>query len=759
MESRANLGRTDLYLHRELSMLEFNARVLAMAEDPEVPLLERVRFLAICSANLDEFFEIRVSGLRQLAERGLPRTEPDGLTALESLKRISARTHELVAQQYRLLNEDLLPALAVQGIHLHRRDRWDRGITRWARKYFIHEVLPVLTPIGLDPAHPFPRILNKSLNFVVTVEGTDAFGRGAGVAVVQVPRSLPRVIRLPNHLAKGTHDFVMLSSIIHANIAELFPGMKVTGCSQFRVTRNSDLWVDEEEVDDLMRALKGELPQRQFGDEVRLELAENCAVATAQFLLEKFGLGPDDLYFCGGPVNLNRLSVLHQLVDRPDLKYSSFIPRVALPIERARDPFDVLRKTDVLLHHPFDSFAPVVDLIRHAAQDPKVLAIKQTLYRTGADSPIVAALIEAARLGKEVTVLVELRARFDEAENIDLATRLQEAGAKVAYGIVGFKTHCKMLLIVRREKGRLRHYVHLGTGNYHHKTATAYTDIGFLTCDREIGDDIHKLFNQLTGLGRVRNLKKVIQSPFSLHRTLLSLIRREAELARQGRKAFIVARMNALTDPRTIQALYRASQAGVEIDLIVRGVCCLRPGIKGVSERIRVRSIVGRFLEHSRIFLFHADGEDLVYAASADWMQRNLSWRVETCFPIEDPHLKQQLIAETLDLYRADNTQAWLLKDDGRYRRLTPGAARPVSAQATLLENICGSIERKLKPQRLEKLRLGLESRAGERVVVEPALGKGDPEPVVPEGANADGRDRPAAPAAVEPGGNPEQRN
>jgi polyphosphate kinase len=691
-----NLRAPQLYLNRELSQLEFNARVLALAKDPSTPLLERLRFLTICSTNLDEFFEIRVAGLKQQQAVGAPRVEPDGMSTQETLRRIGERAHALVAEQYGFLNRELLPALEAEGLRLLERPSWSTQQQRWIRRYFQVEVLPVLTPVGLDPAHPFPRILNKSLNVVVSLEGEDAFGRGSGVAVVQVPRSLPRLIALPR--ADGApHEFVLLSSIVHEHIGEAFPGMRVTGCFQFRVTRNSDLWIDEEEADDLMRALKGELADRNFGDAVRLEVADTCTDSMAHFLLSTFGLELGDLYRVPGPVNLHRMVAIHELADRPELKYPAFLPRVRKRIEQgAGDLFAVLARGDVLLHHPFDSFAPVVDLVRQAASDAAVLAIKMTLYRTGADSPVVDALIEAARAGKEVTAVVELRARFDEADNIALATRLQQAGANVVYGVVGYKAHAKMLLIVRREGRRLRRYVHLGTGNYHTRTARSYTDIGLLTCNVEIGEDVHRLFMQLTGLGQVRRLQRIVQSPFSLHAKLLALIEFEAREARAGRTGRIVAKMNALSEPEIIQALYRASQAGVEIDLIVRGLCCLRPGVPGVSDRIRVRSIVGRFLEHTRIFYFHAAGEERCFCASADWMQRNLFRRVETCFPVEEQRLVQRLVGEGLEPYLADNAQSWILRADGVYERSQPGDRPRFAAQEVLLERLCdaGGAER-----------------------------------------------------------------
>ncbi len=683
-----NLKNPELYINRELSLLEFNRRVLLQSLDESTPLLERLKFLCIASSNLDEFFEIRVAGLKQQVSYGSQQRGPDNLTPAEQLHLISVTVHELVKEQYRILNDVLIPALETEGIRFSRRPDWTEKQKVWVRRYFRRELLPVLSPIGLDPAHPFPRVLNKSLNFIVSLEGKDAFGRSSGIAIVQAPRSLPRVIRLPASCATTAHDFVFLTSIIHANVDELFPGMKATGCYQFRVTRNSDLFVDDEEVEDLLRALEGELPSRRFSEAVRLEVADNCPEEMVHFLMHQFALEPDDVYQVDGPVNLHRLMAIPDMVERPDLKFPGFTPGLPRRLRHNTDLFDVIRKGDVLLHHPFQSFAPVIDLLRQAARDPRVLAIRQTLYRTGPDSGIVEALIEAARNGKEVTVVIELRARFDEAANIELATELQDAGAHVVYGVVGYKTHAKMMLIVRREGRQLRRYVHLGTGNYHSRTARLYTDLGLMTVDAEIGEDVHRIFQQLTALGKATRLRKLLQSPFTLHKSMLAFIEREIEHARAGKPARIIAKMNALVEPQIIEALYRASQAGVKIDLIIRGICCLRPGVKGVSENIRVRSIIGRFLEHTRIFYFLNDGAEEVWCSSADWMGRNFFRRVETCFPVEDRRLKQRVIREGLECYLADNTQAWVLRPDGSYQRCTPGKARPRSAQAVLLEQL-----------------------------------------------------------------------
>jgi polyphosphate kinase len=680
-----DLADPKLYLNRELSQLEFNRRVLEQAKDPGTPLLEQLRFLTIASSNMDEFFEIRVAGLKQQIVYGIEQVGPDGLTAAETLRRVSQTAHALVEEQYRLLNQELLPALAREGIQLLRRADWTEKQRRWIRRYFSAEVLPVLTPMGIDPAHPFPRVLNKGLSFLVTLDGTDAFGRDSGIAVVQVPRSLPRLIRLPANLGAGENAFLMLSSVIHAQVSELFPGMEVADCHQFRVTRNSDLWVDEEDVDNLLQAVKGELPGRKYGDAVRLEVAQGCSDELTRMLLRNVGLGTEDLYRVDGPVNLNRLAAIYEGVQRPELKHAPFVPGVRKRL-RAKDLFEVIRKGDVVLHHPFESFTPVVQLLQQAAADPHVLAIKITVYRTDADSPLVAALLEAALAGKEVTAVIELRARFDEAANIDIATRLQEAGANVVYGVVGYKAHAKMILIVRREGRRLRRYVHLGTGNYHAGTARAYTDIGFLTCSAETAQDVHKVFQDLTGLGRAGRLQELLQSPFTLRKQLLERIEFETREAEHGRLGRIVARMNALSEPGIIRALYRASQAGVTIDLVVRGICCLRPGVPGVSENIGVRSIVGRFLEHSRVFWFQNGGEGVLYASSADWMARNLFSRVEIAFPIRDERLRERVFEECLELQLADNAQAWVLQPDGSYQRARPGKRRPIVSQSVLLQ-------------------------------------------------------------------------
>jgi polyphosphate kinase len=675
------LDHPSLYLNRELSLIAFHRRVLTLAADRATPLLERLRFLTIVSRIVDEFYEVRVAGLLQGATLELRPPGPDGLARREVLARIAAEMQALVAEQYRVLNDEVLPALAAEGVRLPLRANLSPRLTAWARRYFEEQALPVLTPLGLDTAHPFPNVQNKGLNFIVSLEGQDAFGRPAQLAIVQVPRCLPRLIRVPPGVAEAPYEFMMLSTVIQAGVDLLFPGLTVRGCHPFRVTRNSELWVDEEESDDLLRALEMELPRRNYGDAVRLEVGDACSDGDVELLLHQFGLERTQLFRVSGPVNLHRLAPLPDLVDRPELRFPAFTPR--LPVPRGADLFRELRRGELLLHHPYESFAPVLDLLRQAADDPAVLAIKMTLYRTGHDSPVVDSLVEAARAGKAVTVVVELRARFDEAANIRLATRLQEAGATVVYGVVGYKAHCKMLLVLRREGESLRRYVHLGTGNYHTTTARLYTDLGLMTCDPAIGRDVHLLFGQLTGLQQAAPLEKVLASPFHLAESIVARIDAEAEAARAGRPSGVRARLNSLIDPGVIQALYRASQAGVPIDLMVRSLCRLRPGVPGVSETIRVRSTVGRFLEHARAFAFVAGGRDEVFLSSADWMERNLHRRVEVAFPVGDPALKARVLREAFALYDREDPSTWELQADGRWRRLGDGGGG--SAQAALL--------------------------------------------------------------------------
>ncbi|HEX4781987.1 MAG TPA: polyphosphate kinase 1 [Usitatibacter sp.] len=673
------------FLNRELQALEFNRRVLALAEDKSVPILERLKYLCIVSSNLDEFFEIRVSGLKEQIKLGAKASGPDGMSPLAVFRQVAARAQGIVERQYRLLNEEVLPGLAKEKIRFLRRAEWTPSQQEWIRDYYFREMMPVLTPIGLDPSHPFPRVFNKSLNFAVELEGRDAFGRDSRAAIVQAPRVLPRVILLPKQVAHGPTDFIFLTSILHAHVGELFSGMNVQGCYQFRVTRNSDLFVEEEEVKDLKKALQGELPQRHFGDAVRLEVADNMSEAMTRFLLGQFGLEADDLYSVAGPVNLVRLMSIPGQVDRPDLEFPPFTPGLPKAFSKGRDIFETIRKCDQLLHRPFQSFQPVIDFIQQAARDPRVVAIKQTVYRTGTDSVIMQTLIDAARAGKEVTVVVELMARFDEEANINWAARLEEVGAHVVYGVVGHKTHAKMALVVRREDGKLVRYAHLGTGNYHPRTARLYTDFDLLTADRDVCGDVNEVFQQLTGLGKVTKLKHVWQSPFTLHQRVLEAIENETKIARSGKPARIVAKMNALLEPQVIEALYKASKAGVKVDLIVRGLCALRPGVPGLSENIRVRSIVGRFLEHTRIFEFKGGGQTLVRLSSADWMDRNFFRRIELSFPVTDAKLKSRVVNEGLKPYLDDNTEAWDMQPDGTFKRMKRGRRKARSAQMALM--------------------------------------------------------------------------
>jgi len=676
----------DRYINRELSLLEFNHRVLAQASDPSVPLLERLRFLCISCTNLDEFFEVRVAGLKQRLEIGAKSPGPDLMTPQELLDDIRHRSNALIEQQYNLLNNVLLPELAGEHIHFIHRSGWSDEQRAWLSDFYSNEIVPVLTPVTLDPSRPFPRILNKSLNFIVRLKGKDAFGRKRNRAVVQAPRSLPRLIRLPESLAEpGDVSYVFLSSIIHANVAALFPGMKVEGCYQFRVTRNSNLYVDQEEVEDLVRSLEGELAASRYGAAVRLEISDQCPEDLSEFLLDHFHLDRTDIFTVDGPVNLNRLAKVCEIDDRPDLLYEPFMPGLPDELKTQSSIFAILKRQNILLHHPYQSFSLVVDFVGEAAEDPKVLAIKQTLYRTGANSPIVDNLVKAANLGKEVTVVVELMARFDEAENISSANRLQEAGAHVVYGLVGFKTHAKMCMIVRREPSGIKRYVHLGTGNYHPGTTRVYTDYGYMSSNESLGEDVHKVFMQLTSLTEANNLVKIITAPFSLFDALAEKIDREIAIAKDGKTARIIAKVNALIDPKIIEKLYEASAAGVTIDLIVRGICSLRPGVPGLSDNINVRSIVGRFLEHSRVYYFRNDGKEEFYCSSADWMDRNFFRRNETCFPIKQKPLKERLLSD-LELFLADNTEAWVLHGNGIYEHLKPAGGSAVSAQQQLLE-------------------------------------------------------------------------
>lgn len=680
------------YINRDLSLLQFHLRVLAQAASPHHPLLERLFFLMIFSSNIDEFFEIRVAGIMQKLNLGDVSTSVHGMRPSEILNEISAITHDAINEQYRILNEDILPALAKEDIRYLKRDELNAEQSAWMKRYFTEQVSPVLTPISIDPAHPFPRLVNKSLNFIATLEGKDAFGRDINLAIVPAPRSLPRVIRLPDELTDGKEHHVMLSAIIHEHIGELFPGMSVTGCHQFRLTRNADLDLADD-VDDIAKALEGELENRRFGDKVRLEVTTDCPTPISDYLLNEFELHDNQLYRVNGPVNLTRLLFDFNI---PKLRYQPFTHIVPKPFRRELDKLDkstsmfaAMRKGNVLVHHPFHAFSPIINLLWEAAKDPKVLAIKQTLYRSGTNSEIVKALAAAARNGKEVTAVIELRARFDEASNIAVANYLQEAGAVVVYGIVGYKTHAKLMLIVRREDDRIRRYVHLGTGNYHAANAKVYTDYGLFSADPDISEDVHKIFQELTGMGKPANLKKLLHAPFTLHEKLMSFIEDEIAHAKAGKRAHIIIKVNALTERRLIDKLYDASQVGVKIELILRSMCCLRPQVKGLSENITVRSVIGRFLEHTRIYYFYNNGDERLYCGSADWMDRNLFHRVEVAFPIEDKKLFKQIYQDGLLNYLQDNVQAWALNGDGIWQQIQPAVDEvPHIAQDHLLRVI-----------------------------------------------------------------------
>ncbi len=666
-------------------MLAFNRRVLAQAQDADIPLLERLKFLCIVSSNLDEFFEVRVASL--LARDREAGASGQGIWMRE-FDQVSAAAHALVDEQYHTLNDQILPALAEQGIHLLRHLDRNDAQRLWVKDYFEREVRPLLTPIVLDPAHPFPQVVNKSLNFIVELAGKDAFGKGTTIAVMKAPRVLPRIIRLPEGLNGTGIAYCLLSSVIHAHIADLFPGRQVLGYSQFRVTRDSDLWVDEVEVKNLRQALKGELQTRQFGFAVRLEVAQNCPENLSNFLLDQFDIAPEFLYPVDGPVNMVRLNELIDYASEPAYRFAPFAADLSMPVAH-EDIFTLISQRDWLLHHPYQSFEPVIEFLRSAAVDPSVVAVKQTIYRTGMNSELMESLIAAAQNGKEVTVVVELMARFDEEANINWADKLERVGAQVVYGVVGMKTHAKMALVIRRESGKLKMYAHLGTGNYHPTTTKFYTDFGLLTANQSLAREVNEVFINLTSLTRPKKLSHLWVAPFELSKELLKAIHNETQIAAEGGSGRIIAKMNALQDESIILALYEASKAGVKIDLIVRGACVLRPGVPGLSENIRVRSIVGRFLEHSRIFYFHNGGKADIYLASADWMNRNLFRRVEVAFPVLDPELKQRVMDEGLKPYLKDNHNAWELDADGHYHRRKPSARQPMfSAQDHLMETL-----------------------------------------------------------------------
>ncbi len=677
-----NFHDPQYFLNRELSWLEFNQRVLEEALTPENPLLERLKFLCIVSSNLDEFFEIRVAGLQQQKQNASLVTGADGLSASSQLKAISERTRKLVGDQYRCWREDLVPALAEKGIRFLTYPDVSSADRAYVQDYFQNEVYPVLTPLAIDPVHPFPQLLNKSLNVVVELEAPKGDER-LKLAVVQVPRILPRLVPLPRE--DGTYDFIFIGHVIQHHVGSLFHGMRVLSSHLFRVTRNSDLYIDEEESENLLRMIEQELRHRSRGNAVRLETQMDCPESVVNRLLDIFHLEKADLYKVDGPINFIRLFPVIAQIDRPDLKFKPFVAPVIPALRAHPDLFAAIRKQDLLLHHPYESFQTVVDFVGLAAEDPKVLAIKQTLYRTSGDSPIVASLIEAAQNGKQVTAVVEIKARFDEAANIKWARVMQEAGVHVVYGLVGLKTHAKLSMVVRRDEDGIRRYVHLGTGNYHPSTAKLYTDLGLLTCREEIGSDCAELFNLLTGVSEFPGMQKLLVAHWTLHKEMCRLIRAEADHHKAGRPAGIRLKLNSLVDEEVITALYEASSAGVPIELTVRGICCLRPGVKGVSENIKVRSIVGRFLEHSRIYRFENGGSPLLYLASADWMPRNFYRRVETCFPLDDPAICKR-VEDQLDLEAKDNVKARELQSDGSYvRKKIRAKAERIHAQEIFL--------------------------------------------------------------------------
>lgn len=665
-ETHAKFG-PEHFLNRELSWLEFNQRVLDEARDRKNPLLERVKFFCIVSSNLDEFFEVRVAGLKQQLESGVVERSVDGFTTTQTLRAVNRRVRQLVEDQYRCWREELVPGLAKHGIRFLELDELEAADLAWLENFYRTQIRPVLTPLAIDPSHPFPQLLNKTLNMIVRLELVQNGQPQQHLAVVQVPRVLPRLVKLPREDAR--QDYVFLGHFIGHYLADIFPGTRILGYWHFRVTRNSELYIDPEDTANLLKAVENELHNRRKGDAVRLEVERDCPPEIRQTLLGYLHLGEDDLFLIDGPVNPTRLMAICEGDHSPELRDPPYLAPVALALRDRGELFAAIRERDILLHHPFESFGTVVSLIEQAAEDPGVLAIKQTLYRTGGDQRIVGALMNAARNGKQVTAVVELRARFDEANNIQWARRMEEAGVHVVYGLVGLKIHAKMCLIVRRDEDGIRRYLHLGTGNYNPATSRFYTDVGLLTCRPEFGDDATNLFNLLTGICQFQEMRKLLIAPFELHQRMMGYIRRETENAKKGLPARIFAKMNALVDEEMISALYHASQAGVRVDLVVRGICCLRPGVKGVSENITVRSIVDRFLEHSRVFYFENACQPEIFAGSADWMPRNFFRRIEVVFPIEDGNLRERIVSEVMALSLADNVKARHLRPDGSYER------------------------------------------------------------------------------------------
>jgi len=707
-ESQAarELSAPENFINRELSWLEFNRRVLEEAEDSNQPLLERVKFLGIVSSNLDEFFEIRVAGIKQQIASETSDVGPDGMSPTETFEAIEHVAHEMVAEQYALWNKEIEPLLRQNQIIIHHMDELSDKRAAWARRYFQQEVFPMLTPLAVDASHPFPQLLNKSHNLLVRARAKK--GGNPMHAIVQVPRAVSRLIHMPRGDKNDeTWNYIYLASLIKQHVADLFPGLILDGVHAFRVTRNSDLYVDEEEAENLLRSIEQELRRSSRGNAVRLEVEADCPEDFSDLLLEFFQLTPADLYKLDGPLSMTHLAPLLTNDAFAKLKDRVFQPAPDPALPPHADVFEAMRRQDILLHHPYESYDPVVELVESAATDPLVLAIKITLYRTSGDSPIVGALVDAARNGKQVTALVELRARFDEAANIQWARRLEEAGAHVVYGVVGLKTHCKALLVVRRDPDRLRQYVHLGTGNYHPRTARIYTDFSLFTTAPALTEEVAMVFNTLTGLAGYPGLRKLLVAPFDLHERLIALIERERDHAAAGKPARIVAKLNSLVDQEVIEKLYEASRAGVKIDLIVRGICSLRPKIPGLSDNIRVISIVGRFLEHSRIYYFGNDGQPDLYLASADWMPRNFYRRVEIAFPIESPPLREEIINEVLPRFLTDYVKARELQPDGNYVRLKPEEGAPRSqAQLQFRERSRRQAQKLAEKQRAAKMRL-----------------------------------------------------
>jgi polyphosphate kinase len=687
-ETGSDLSDCSLYVNRELSLLEYDQRVLEEARDPSNPLLERLKFLCIVASNLDDFFEVRVAGLKQQEQSNIGVPGPDGMTPAAQLAAISVRVRKMVDDTYRAWNEDLAPALKENHIVFLRYEELTQAEKRYYTTYFEKSVYPVLTPLAVDPVHPFPQLLNKSLNVAVELEGT---GIDTNLGVVQVPRILPRLL-LYKPRKNGDYRHLFVGNLIQANVASLFNGVHVKGAYQFRVTRNSELYLTEDDTDNLLRSLENELRKRNRGAAVRLEVQKDCPRHIADQLLQVFGLTKDDLYVVNGPVNFTRLLPVIAEIDRPDLKFRSFTPAIVTAPHDEEDIFSQIRRKPILLHHPYESFQTVIDFIEQASEDPNVLAIKQTIYRTSGDSPIIASLAQAAQSGKQVTAVIELKARYDEAANIKWAKFLQEAGVNVVYGIAGLITRAKLALVVRKEADGIRRYLHLATGNYHPSTAKLYEDFGLLICDPEITNDAAELFNWLTGVSIFPDLQKIKAAPKLLREFVLEMIHRETDHAKSGKPAAIFAKINALVDQEVIEALYRASQAGVKTRLIVRGVCCLRPGIAGVSDNISVRSIVGRFLEHGRIYRFENAGSPEFYLASADWTARTFFRRVEVCFPVEDPVLRER-VDKMVEIYWKDNVKARQFETDPTYVRRTT-AGKPLVAQAYF----CEEAQRRKKP-------------------------------------------------------------